>query len=109
MEKSPTAGNSDIVPAVGSYANEQQKTMLRFWDPTLQTVEVRPTFISKLNTALQFGLVSATLLDHSFLKFINPEMYTTMWWTVGLTTIASGASYIGSKTSVKYFNRRGSR
>jgi cardiolipin synthase len=93
---------SPLSIALSSY---KKRTMLRFWDPTLSTVEVRPTLISKVNTGLQFGLLSVTLLDNSFVPFVSSSAYDVMWWTIGVTTIASGASYIGSKSSLKYFHR----
>jgi cardiolipin synthase len=35
------------------------KTMRRYWDFSLPSAEVRPTTVSKINTALQLGLVGA--------------------------------------------------
>ena len=37
------------------------KTAARYWDFSLPSVEVRPTTVSKANTALQLGLIGATL------------------------------------------------
>lgn len=37
------------------------KTMARYWDFSLPSAEVRPTAISKLNTALQLALIGATM------------------------------------------------
>lgn len=37
------------------------KTLTRFWDFSLPSAEVRPTGISKVNTALQLGLVGWTM------------------------------------------------
>lgn len=36
------------------------KTFTRYWDFSLPSAEVRPTTISKYNTALQFALIGAT-------------------------------------------------
>lgn len=36
------------------------KTFARYWDFSLPSAEVRPTLISKVNTALQLGLVGLT-------------------------------------------------
>ena len=36
------------------------KTFRRYWDFSLPSAEVRPTLISKYNTALQLGLVGLT-------------------------------------------------
>ena len=35
--------------------------MARYWDFSLPSAEVRPTGISKVNTALQLGLIGATV------------------------------------------------
>jgi len=37
------------------------KTLARYWDFSLPSAEVRPTGISKINTALQLGLVGWTM------------------------------------------------
>lgn len=37
-----------------------QKTFMRYWDFSIPSAEVRPTAISKYNTALQLILVGAT-------------------------------------------------
>ena len=37
------------------------KTLARYWDFSLPSAEVRPTGISKVNTALQLGLVGWTM------------------------------------------------
>lgn len=36
------------------------KTFMRYWDFSLPSAEVRPTTISKINTLLQLGLISAS-------------------------------------------------
>ncbi len=38
------------------------KTFSRYWDFSLPSAEVRPTLISKVNTALQLGLMGMTVL-----------------------------------------------
>ena len=37
------------------------KTFARYWDFSLPSAEVRPTGISKVNTALQLGLIGITV------------------------------------------------
>ena len=37
------------------------KTLARYWDFSLPSAEVKPTGISKVNTALQLGLVGWTM------------------------------------------------
>lgn len=36
------------------------KTFMRYWDFSLPSAEVRPTTISKINTLLQLGLITAS-------------------------------------------------
>jgi len=47
------------------------KTMARYWDFSLPSAEVRPTTISKLNTALQLGLIGACMA-HPFMVTMGP-------------------------------------
>lgn len=42
------------------------KTLARYWDFSLPSAEVRPTGISKVNTALQLGLVGWTMARMAF-------------------------------------------
>ena len=39
----------------------EPKTFARYWDFSLPSAEVRPTFISKVNTFLQLGLLGGTM------------------------------------------------
>jgi cardiolipin synthase len=76
------------------------KTFRRYWDFSLPSAEVRPTTISKWNTALQLGLIGAT----TAMPLIPLEMGTAMTafqYLVATTTVWSGASYVYSKDAVK--------
>lgn len=42
------------------------KTLARYWDFSLPSAEVHPTGISKINTALQLGLVGWTMARMAF-------------------------------------------
>ena len=50
------------------------KTMARYWDFSLPSAEVKPTGISKVNTALQLLLVGAAMALP-----IVPESIATAW------------------------------
>ncbi|CUS08405.1 unnamed protein product [Tuber aestivum] len=79
------------------------KTMARYWDFSLPSAEVRPTTISKLNTALQLGLIGACMA-HPFMVAMVPDWdvaLQVMQYTVATTTIWSGLSYVYSKDAVK--------
>ncbi|KFZ20193.1 hypothetical protein V502_03292 [Pseudogymnoascus sp. VKM F-4520 (FW-2644)] len=81
------------------------KTFGRYWDFSLPSAEVRPTTISKWNTALQLGLIGAT----TAMPLIPFELGATMTgfqYLVAATTIWSGASYVYSKDAVKILNQK---
>ncbi|KAG6042175.1 hypothetical protein E4U41_003921 [Claviceps citrina] len=78
----------------------QPKTFRRYWDFSLPSAEVRPTTISKYNTFLQLGLVGLTTaapLLHADISLV----LATLQYTVAVTTLWSGASYIFSRDAVK--------
>ncbi|KAL3448544.1 CDP-alcohol phosphatidyltransferase-domain-containing protein [Aspergillus insuetus] len=86
------------------------KTMARYWDFSLPSAEVRPTGISKINTALQLLLVGSamalpvlpeTILDAWSLR----EAMTAFQYLVAATTIWSGLSYVFSKDAVKILSK----
>ncbi|ORZ34998.1 hypothetical protein BCR44DRAFT_1139510 [Catenaria anguillulae PL171] len=80
------------------------KTFARFWDFSLPSAEVRPTTISKINTALQLLFMGAALSATSI------PLVTSLWatwhipaqWVVATTTVWSGLSYVFSKDAVRY-------
>lgn len=51
------------------------KTFSRYWDFSLPSAEVRPTTISKYNTALQIALIGAT----TALPLVTIDVATAMW------------------------------
>lgn len=50
------------------------KTFMRYWDFSLPSAEVRPTTISKYNTALQLALIGAT----TAMPLITADLSTAM-------------------------------
>ncbi|CAZ82800.1 unnamed protein product [Tuber melanosporum] len=83
------------------------KTMARYWDFSLPSAEVRPTTISKLNTALQLGLIGACMA-HPFMVTMGPGWdiaLRAMQYTVATTTVWSGLSYVYSKDAVRILKR----
>ncbi|KAL5360871.1 phosphatidyl synthase [Aspergillus floccosus] len=86
------------------------KTMARYWDFSLPSAEVRPTQISKVNTALQLLLVGSaialpvvpeTVLDAWNLR----EAMTAFQYLVAATTLWSGLSYVFAKDAVKILSK----
>ncbi|KAF7356458.1 putative cardiolipin synthase [Mycena venus] len=72
------------------------KTFARYWDFSLPSAEVRPTNISKVNTALQLLLMGATTVSPLVPMDVSLGLQG-LQLIVGVTTIWSGLSYIFSK------------
>ncbi|GFF35835.1 cardiolipin synthase [Aspergillus lentulus] len=86
------------------------KTMARYWDFSLPSAEVKPTGISKVNTALQLVLVGSAIalpvIPEAFLDAWNlREGMTALQYLVAATTIWSGLSYVFSKDAVKILTK----
>ncbi|KAA1470188.1 hypothetical protein DENSPDRAFT_797349 [Dentipellis sp. KUC8613] len=80
----------------------QPKTFQRYWDFSIPSAEVRPTTISKVNTALQLFLMGATTVSPLLPSLAGIEsMLTALQLTVATTTIWSGLSYVFSKNAVR--------
>ncbi|MCJ1406529.1 hypothetical protein MMC19_000595 [Ptychographa xylographoides] len=81
------------------------KTFTRYWDFSLPSAEVHPTGISKVNTALQLGLIGWTVGMPLLTSYGWGDMLESglvgMQYLVATTTIWSGASYIYTKDAVK--------
>ncbi|KAL8771285.1 MAG: hypothetical protein Q9209_003190 [Squamulea sp. 1 TL-2023] len=106
------------------------KTFARYWDFSLPSAEVHPTGISKINTALQLGLIGwtmGTMAVGGDMGWWGPEgalkamcmasngldaparlekMHACEVYLVGTTTVWSGASYIYTKDAVKILTSR---
>ncbi|XP_050087480.1 probable cardiolipin synthase (CMP-forming) [Anopheles aquasalis] len=81
------------------------RTLSRYFDVTHATAQLAPTFISKLNTAVQLVTVATTLgapifgyLDHAFLH--------GLWYLTGFTTMAAAVSYLTSKDTYKILRKK---
>ncbi|KAF8902352.1 hypothetical protein CPB84DRAFT_1678882 [Gymnopilus junonius] len=76
------------------------KTFSRYWDFSLPSAEVRPTLISKVNTALQLLLMGTTTVS-PILPFDLGMSLQGLQYLVATTTIWSGLSYVFSKDAVR--------
>lgn len=83
----------------------QPKTISRYFDVTHATAQLAPTFISKVNTAVQLATVAITLgapiwnyVDHFYLH--------ALWYVTGLTTVAAAISYIVDKNTYKILKKK---
>ncbi|KAM0752365.1 hypothetical protein T439DRAFT_324443 [Meredithblackwellia eburnea MCA 4105] len=77
------------------------KTFTRYWDFSIPSAEVRPTDISKYNTALQLVLVGSTTVAPLLPLDLSGALLGLQWIVAG-TTIGSGLSYVFSKQAVKF-------
>jgi cardiolipin synthase len=82
---------------------------VRYFDASMPTVNIKPTFISKVNTALQLVLMGSTLavpaLGLNDTKMIQTALQV-MQYTVGGTTVLSGLSYLLSKDTIQILRRK---
>ncbi|KFB48918.1 AGAP000843-PA-like protein [Anopheles sinensis] len=83
----------------------QPRTLSRYFDVTHATAQLAPTFVSKLNTAVQLVTVAVTLgapifgyVDHAYLH--------GLWYATGFTTIAAAASYLTNKDTYKILRKK---
>ncbi|XP_044865761.1 cardiolipin synthase (CMP-forming) [Mauremys mutica] len=76
------------------------RTLGRYFNPCYATAQLKPTFISKMNTAVQLILVAASLAAPVF-DYVDNNMYLqTLWCITAFTTATSAYSYYhyGRKT-----------
>ncbi|RDB15356.1 putative cardiolipin synthase (CMP-forming) [Hypsizygus marmoreus] len=83
----------------------EPKTFSRYWDFSLPSAEIRPTLISKVNTALQLTLMGTTTIS-PLLPIDMGVSLQGLQWVVATTTIWSGFSYIFSKDAVRVISKR---
>lgn len=66
------------------------------------SVQLSPTLISKVNTAVQLITVAATLITSSEdFPYQCPAVIYYLWCLTGTTTVASGLSYLSTKKNFK--------
>lgn len=76
------------------------KTLRRYFDLSVPSVEVRPTLVSKWNTALQLTLMGATLASPVLGIPVDSVGLVGLQWVTGTTTVVSGLGYLLSKDAV---------
>ncbi|XP_037543338.1 cardiolipin synthase (CMP-forming) [Nematolebias whitei] len=74
-------------------------TLSKFFNPCYTTAQLKPTLISKVNTAIQLCLVAASLAAPVF-QYTDSVLLQSLWYVTAVTTAASGYSYwhYGRKT-----------
>ncbi|KAM6298218.1 cardiolipin synthase (CMP-forming) [Aegotheles albertisi] len=68
------------------------RTLSRYFNPCYATAQLKPTFISKMNTAVQLILVAASLAAPVF-NYVDSVYLQTLWCITALTTVTSAYSY----------------
>jgi cardiolipin synthase len=97
----------DVGLTVGAYSYVARNTLQGkpVMDPLTTPLKVNPTVMSKVNTGLQFATLSLGILLP-----IHPGVESglvSLCWLTGLTTIASGFSYLGYSAFTESGNPRG--
>lgn len=77
------------------------RTITRYFDATHATAQLAPTAISKINTAVQLGLITASLAAPVF-HFVDNTALHILWGVTAVTTLSSGISYIFSNTTYTF-------
>ncbi|XP_071453887.1 probable cardiolipin synthase (CMP-forming) isoform X2 [Hetaerina americana] len=80
------------------------RTLNRYFNMTLPTAELAPTFISKVNTAVQLTLVGTTLAAPVF-GYIDHPLLQGLCWLTAATTVISGLSYVFSKNTYHFVKK----
>ncbi|XP_063774668.1 DNA helicase MCM8 isoform X4 [Pseudophryne corroboree] len=82
------------------------RTVGKYFNPCYATARLEPTFISKMNTAVQLTLVAASLAAPVF-NYVDSVYLQVLWCITAFSTVASGYSYYhyGQKT-VKVLNSK---
>ncbi|WRT64370.1 uncharacterized protein IL334_001302 [Kwoniella shivajii] len=83
------------------------RTLKRYFDVSIPSAEVKPTQISKINTALQLLLMGLTTVS-PLLGYSTAAPLQALQWTVAGTTIWSGFSYVG-RSGVKILTQPGKK
>uniref|UniRef100_A0A914XDW6 cardiolipin synthase (CMP-forming) n=1 Tax=Plectus sambesii TaxID=2011161 RepID=A0A914XDW6_9BILA len=83
---------------------EPPKTIVRYFDPSISMMRIKPTGISKINTGLQLILVAASLAAPVFDFVGHPLLQGLCWLTAG-TTLYSGLNYIWVKNTMETVKR----
>nr|XP_003476449.2 cardiolipin synthase (CMP-forming) [Cavia porcellus] len=75
------------------------RTLAKYFNPCYATARLKPTFISKVNTAVQLILVAASLAAPVF-NYADSVYLKMLWYFTAFTTAASAYSYYhyGRKT-----------
>lgn len=80
------------------------KTFARYFDVTHATAQLAPTFISKVNTAIQLVTVAASL-GAPIWNYMDHPVLQGMWALTGATTLAAALSYVAVKDTYRILKK----
>ncbi|KAG8228614.1 hypothetical protein J437_LFUL009319 [Ladona fulva] len=80
------------------------RTVNRYFNVTLPTAQLAPTFISKVNTAVQLTLVGTTLAAPVF-SYVDHPLLLGLCYLTAATTVVSGLSYVFSKNTYRIIKK----
>ncbi|XP_041969137.1 probable cardiolipin synthase (CMP-forming) [Aricia agestis] len=81
------------------------KTISRYFDVTHATAQLAPTFISKVNTAVQLILVGTALASPVF-GYVDHPALQVLFGVTAASTIVSALSYVISKDTYKLLKKK---
>lgn len=84
------------------------RTFTRYFDATHATAQLEPTFISKVNTAVQLFTVAATL-GAPIWNYVDHAALHGFWYLTGATTAAAALSYLTKKDTYKFLRKHTKR
>ncbi|XP_033216518.1 probable cardiolipin synthase (CMP-forming) [Belonocnema kinseyi] len=84
------------------------KTVSRYFDPTHATVQIKPHWLSKLNTGVQLALVAGTLAAPVF-HYIDHPVLKGLCYLTAFTTVSGGLSYLFSKSGYQILKKKAAR
>ena len=96
----------DFILVAGSFYKRytEKKTGDLFFDTNNSaTFIISPTVYSKINSSLQFLLISLTIFQYGFDYGVIQNVLEPLWWVTSVTTVGSGLDYmiVGSGTVKK--------
>ncbi|KAL7030914.1 hypothetical protein ACKWTF_006828 [Chironomus riparius] len=83
----------------------EHRTLTKYFDATHVTAQLAPTFISKVNTAVQLFTIAASLGAPVF-NYSDHMILHGLWYLTGITTAAAALSYwTQRKETYKYLRK----
>ena len=101
-----------ILLAAGFYIRylsiPKPRTLNKFFDLRLATVQISPTILSKLNTAIQLTFIAYALLSLTldFSVINQPVYFDNFCKLTASSTVLSGLSYLFTKNTYKFKQKR---